>query len=100
MIVLGEAEAHPGTRDHLVEAMATMATATRSDEGCQGYGFYADVTRPEVLLSVEVWLDGAALEAHLTHAHTREFLDVVPDLVSGTPTMRYFDAEPTAQQAQ
>ncbi len=62
-----------------------MATATRSDDGCQLYGFYADVTRPDVVLSVEVWRDRAALDAHMTHAHTAGVPRVVPDLVAGDP---------------
>ena len=57
LIVIGEAEAAPGNRDQMLKAAAAMATATKSDEGCQMYGFYADVTRPDVMLSVEVWRD-------------------------------------------
>lgn len=94
LIVIGEAEAAPGRRDEMVQAASAMAAATRSDDGCESYGFYADVRRPDVLLSVEVWRDRAALDAHLDHPHTHEFLTAVPDLVAGPPTMRFFHAEP------
>ncbi|MET1059125.1 MAG: putative quinol monooxygenase [Nocardioides sp.] len=100
LIVIGEAEAAPGRRDQMLEAVAAMATATQSDEGCESYGFYADVTRPEVLLSVEVWRDRAALDAHMAHAHTQQFLATVPDLVAGDPAMRFFHAEPVQEAAR
>ena len=70
LIVIGEAEAAPGHRDQMLAAVGAMATATKADDGCELYGFYADVTRPEVILSVEVWRDQAALDAHMTHRHT------------------------------
>jgi quinol monooxygenase YgiN len=100
LIVIGEAQAAPGSRDQMLTAAAAIATATKSDEGCQMYGFYADVTRPDVLLSVEVWRDQHALDAHMAHAHTHEFLAAVPDLVAGTPTMRFFDAQPVREDAR
>lgn len=97
LIVIGEAEAAPGRRDQMVHAAAVMTAATTSDDGCQLYGFYADVTRPDVILSVEVWRDRAALDAHLDHPHTHDFLTTVADLVVGEPTMRFFHAEPSQE---
>jgi quinol monooxygenase YgiN len=49
---------------------------------------------------VEVWRDQRALDQHMTHAHTHEFLAAVPDLIAGNPTMRFFDAEPTKEEAR
>ncbi len=97
LIVIGEAETASGHRERMVEAAAAMARATRSDDGCESYGFYADLTQPDVLLSVEVWRDREALDAHLSHAHTREFLAAVPDLVAGPPSMQFFAAQPVEQ---
>lgn len=93
LIVIGEAQAAPGRRDQMLEAANTMAAATRLDEGCESYGFYVDATRDDVVLSVEVWRDQAALDAHMDHDHTQRFMANVPDLVAGAPTMRFFTAE-------
>jgi quinol monooxygenase YgiN len=41
-----------------------------------------------VILGVEVWRDQAALDAHMDHPHTREFLAAAGPLIDGTPTMR------------
>ena len=67
LIIVGEAEAASGRRDRMLEAAAAMAAATQSDDGCDMYGFYVDVSRPDVILSVEVWRDQAALDAHMDH---------------------------------
>jgi len=99
LIVIGEAEAAPGHRDEMVDALSAMAAATRSDDGCVSYGFYADVTRPEVILGIEVWRDGAALDAHMSHDHTAEFVATVPGLVASSPVMRFFDAAPVSEES-
>jgi quinol monooxygenase YgiN len=95
LIVLGEATAAAGRRDQMLEAATAMVTSTRSDDGCESYGFYVDVTRPDVVLSVEVWRDQVSLDAHMHHDHTHEFMAAVPDLVSETPRMRFFEGEPS-----
>ena len=48
LIIIGEAEAASGRRDEMLEAVAAMAAATQSDDGCDLYGFYVDVSRPDV----------------------------------------------------
>jgi quinol monooxygenase YgiN len=100
LIVIGEAEAAAGRRDQMFEVAAAMATATQADEGCQLYGFYADVTNPDLILSVEVWRDQAALDTHMSHGHTQEFLATVPGLVAETPSMRFFHAQPIQEQVR
>lgn len=100
LIVIGEAEAAPDCREQMLEAVTAMADATKSDDGCERYGFYADVTRPDVLLSVEVWRDQESLDAHMNHAHTADFLAVVPNLVAGPPTMSIFTAQRADEDAR
>lgn len=100
LIVIGEAEAAPGRREEMLEAVTSMATATKSDDGCVSYGFYADVSRPHVILGVEVWRDQAALDAHMAHDHTAQFIATVPALVAGEPTMRFYDAAPAELAVQ
>lgn len=89
LIVIGSARALPGRRADLVSSARTVATQSRTDEGCESYGFYADLTDDETILSVEIWRDQAALDAHMEHPHTQEFLAAAGSLVDGTPTMRF-----------
>ena len=100
LIVIGEAEAASGRREEMMEAVTKMATATKSDDGCVSYGFYADVTRPDVVLGVEVWRDQAALDAHMGHDHTAEFIATVRSLVAGEPVMHFYDAAPVEEQGR
>jgi quinol monooxygenase YgiN len=97
LIVIGQASPRPGRRQDLLDAAAAMARLTRSDEGCELYGFYADVTDQDVILGVEVWHDQAALDAHMTHDHTLSFLRRVSPLVAGTPVLSFFHAEPAQE---
>lgn len=87
LIAIGSARARPGRREDLVSAAREMAAATRDDDGCLSYGFFADLDDPETVVSLEVWRDRQALDAHLGHAHTDRFLGVTPELVDGEPSM-------------
>ena len=91
LIVLGDATAAPGRRDELVAAAREVAAATRTDEGCVSYGFFADVEDGDRILSVEIWADRASLDAHMTHDHTHQFLRVAPGLVAGEPAMSFYE---------
>ena len=89
LVVLSSATAAPGRRDELVAAARAVAAATRADRGCVSYDFAADLDDPDRVLGVEVWADRAALDEHMPHDHTREFLAVAPGLVTGEPAMAF-----------
>ena len=90
LIVLGDATAAPGRRNELIGAAREIASATRADDGCVSYGFFADVEDADRILSVEIWADRASLDAHLTHDHTQQFLQAAPSLVAGEPVMSFY----------
>ena len=87
LIVVGSARARPGRRDELVSAARNAAVAVRGDDGCVSYGFFVDIEDEDVVANVEIWRDRAALDAHMTHAHTQEFLQRIADLFDGEPSM-------------
>ncbi len=91
LVVLSSAVAAPGRRADLIAAAMVVAAATRLDHGCVSYDFAADLDDPDRVLGVEVWADRAALDRHMTHDHTRTFLDAVPELIAGEPTMAFHD---------
>jgi quinol monooxygenase YgiN len=51
------------------------------------YSFAADLEDPDRILSIEIWADRSALDAHMGHEHTAEFLRRVPGLLAGEPAM-------------
>ena len=89
IIVIGSATAAPGKRDELVAAALEVTAATRGDDGCLSYGFAADLEDPDTITSVEVWRDQAALDAHMDHEHTQQFLARVGGLFAGEPQMQF-----------
>lgn len=92
-ILVGHARAKDGCQDQLVDLTRAVAVASRDDPGCEVYSFGVDVTDPAVVLSVEVWRDRDALDAHVDHQHTAEFLTAVGSLVASEPVMSFFTAD-------
>ena len=87
LIVIGRARALPGRRADLVSAARDVVAASRRDEGCQSYGFFADLADEDTIVSVEIWRDQAALDAHMANEHTQDFLTRTSALLDGTPDM-------------
>lgn len=94
LIAIGRAHAREGRAADLLAVATTVTSASRGDDGCVDYGFFTDPADPGALVSVEVWRDRAALDAHMGHDHTHAFLAAVPELVAGQPTMAFYDATP------
>jgi quinol monooxygenase YgiN len=97
LIVIGDATAAPGRRQDLIAAAKAVAAATREDSGCLSYGFFADIENEKRIVSIEIWQDRAALDQHMQHNHTAEFLRVAPDLVAEEPTMTFHEVPDTNQ---
>ncbi|GCE44533.1 hypothetical protein Rhow_008954 [Rhodococcus wratislaviensis] len=87
LIVIGRAQAAPGRRGEFVTAARAVTDATRDDEGCRSYGFYADLSDENIIVGVEMWRERADLDSHMGHEHTRIFLGAFPDLVVGEPVV-------------
>jgi 2-polyprenyl-6-methoxyphenol hydroxylase-like FAD-dependent oxidoreductase len=98
-LVIGQARAREGCRDALIAAAAEIAASTQADPGCELYAFAVDVNDPQSIMSVEVWSDRAALDAHIEHDHTRQFLGAAGDLVAGEPVMRFYSGSPATTSA-
>ena len=87
LIAIGRARALSGRRADLVSAARDVVAASRKDEGCQSYGFFADLADEDTIVSVEIWRDQTALDAHMAHEHTQDFLARASGLIDGTPDM-------------
>lgn len=61
-------------RERFIAVATDMCTASRADDGCHGYRFYADLEQPDHYLILEEWEDDAALQAHFGWPHTARFL--------------------------
>jgi len=77
------------TSEEPVAAAREVAAATQTDRGCLAYSFPADVEDPDRVIGIEVWADQVALDEHMGHRHTQDFLRVAPGLVTGEPVMAF-----------
>ncbi|MCZ4589975.1 putative quinol monooxygenase [Rhodococcus opacus] len=91
LIVVGSAQAVPGHRAALVDAARAVTEGTRGDEGCESYGFYADLFDENTIVGIEIWRSRTDLEAHMDHEHTRAFLAAFPGLVVGEPGVTMYE---------
>ena len=73
ILVSGTIEIDPAHRDTAIRAALEMARATRQEEGCLSYDFWADLERPGVFRVFEEWRDQAALSLHFETPHMARF---------------------------
>lgn len=90
LLITGSARPAPGAHNALVAAIREVSAATQADEGCLHYAFAASLDNDEIV-SVELWRDQVALDAHMAHEHTRKFLSSIDGLLAGEPVMRQTD---------
>ncbi len=64
--------AKAGSEDAVREALTTLATATRSEDGCLSYDLFESGSAPGTFVTVERWTDQAALDAHLATPHVAD----------------------------
>lgn len=81
LVVVARLQAAAGREDDLIAEAAKMASASRAEEGCVNYRFYADTEQPGHFAFVEEWVDDAALKHHFTQPHTAEFMGAIRGLV-------------------
>ena len=87
IVVIGRVRCEAQNRDELVAALEEMQDASRREDGCLRYGFFAAVEDPLSFVAVEEWRDRAALDAHFAQPHLRSFATRMLELVSGDPVV-------------
>jgi quinol monooxygenase YgiN len=85
IVVIGRVRCEAENRDELVAALEKMQDASRHEDGCLRYGFFAAVENPLSFIAVEEWRDRAALDAHFAQPHLRSFATRMLELVSEPP---------------
>jgi len=80
VIVLGTAKVGAGAIEAARDALETMLTASRAEEGCIEYAYSIDILDPSIMRITEQWVDDAALVAHFQAPHMAAFQKAVADL--------------------
>jgi quinol monooxygenase YgiN/ketosteroid isomerase-like protein len=85
LIVIGRVKCAAQHRAELVAAFERMQDASRREDGCLRYGFFAAVEDPLQFIAVEEWADRKALDRHFAQPHLREFAGRLAELASEAP---------------
>lgn len=83
VIVIARFRPRPDRRDAFADLLCEVEAASREDDGCLGYGYYADVSDALSYIAVEEWRDMDALAAHLRQPHVARLVQAVPEMTEG-----------------
>ncbi|MEO6205194.1 MAG: putative quinol monooxygenase [Mycobacteriales bacterium] len=96
LVVIATLTGKPDKRAEIDAALSTAAAASRTETGCLSYSFCRDLEDADRYISVETWVDQAALDAHFGTPHLAELLGKAPDLLVGAPDIKTYEtADPT-----
>lgn len=80
LMVIGTAKLGEGALEAGREALETMVSASRAEEGCIDYAYAVDILDRSILRITEKWVDEAALAAHFATPHMAAFQAALADL--------------------
>ena len=90
IIVHGTIPIRPDAREQALQLARHMADATRLELGCISYDFYVGLSDPNTLMLFQEWESMEALMGHFQTDHMEEFLQALPELVSGEITTKRY----------
>ena len=67
-----------------------MTEATQAETGCISYDFYVGLSDPNTLMLFQEWESMEALMGHFQTDHMDDFLQSLPDVVSGEIVTRRY----------
>ena len=90
IIVQGTIPIKPECREQALALARRMADATRHEMGCISYDFYIGLSDPNTLMLFQEWSTMEALMGHFQTEHMEEFLQELPNIVSGEITTKRY----------
>ena len=95
LLVIGRVQCAAERRSALVALCERMQDASRREEGCLRYGFFAAVEDPLTLVAVEEWADREALDRHFATPHLQEFSRGLLEIVDTPPEVAIHEVAAT-----
>jgi quinol monooxygenase YgiN len=80
LVIAGTIEIDPAHVARARELVAPLIVATRAEDGCLAYGFYADLDDPSTFHIYEEWESAEANAAHSASAHLADFMTGIAEL--------------------
>ena len=90
VLVIATLPGKPDSREELGALLAQAAETSRGDAGCVSYAFHRDLEDPDRYVSVEVWEDQAALDAHFQAPHLAELFGALGEKLAGAPDIKTY----------
>ncbi len=91
VLVLVEGKVKSGSREDMISLMREILPDTRAYDGCQGVKFHTNLDAPDDMTLVEYWDSKAHYERYLAWRVETGVLGKIGSLLSGEPSIRYFD---------
>ena len=96
LLVVGRVRCEPEQREGLIAQLQKMQDASRREEGCIRYGFFAAVEDAHSFIAVEEWENREALDRHFAEPHLQSFATKLLELVSERPEVAIHDVSDTS----
>jgi quinol monooxygenase YgiN len=64
-------------------ALATLAAASREEEGCYAYDVFESTTAPGTFVTVEAWRSQEDMDAHMATPHIGKAFEVLGPAIAG-----------------
>jgi quinol monooxygenase YgiN len=96
ILVIGRVRCAADKRDELVALLERMQDASRAEDGCIRYGFFAALEDPLSFVAVEEWADREALDRHFAQPHLQEFAQGLRAVVAEPPEVAIHEVAATS----
>lgn len=87
----------PDERERALEIMSDLAEKSRAEDGIVDYRVSIDVDDPNLIRLLEQYEDERAFEEHMQADHTQNFMDELPELITGEVKADRFEVDSKAE---
>ena len=77
--------AKPDKIEETKAALSSLVPPTQAEEGCISYELFQSADDPTEFVTIEEWVDEAAMGEHMASDHIAAALAVVPDILAAAP---------------
>jgi quinol monooxygenase YgiN len=91
LVVVATLTGKSDKREELTAVLGEAAAGTRSEPGCSMYAMTRDLEDPDRYVSVEVWEDQAALDAHFVGPNIAKLFAAAGELFDGGADIKVYE---------
>lgn len=88
--VIATLRARPDTIEQTRQALTSLVEPSREERGCVAYQLVQSNEDPTEFVTVEQFVDDAAVDAHMGTAHVQAALAAAGDLLGAAPQIRRY----------